>query len=108
MINAGDFRERITIESPPTAKGPIGGPKANEPWTSFATVSAQVKPLQGREAEKAKQIVAECTYQIRIRYLVGVNEMQRIDYGGRKFNILSAIDTEEMHEEWVLFCNEQK
>ncbi|MBN1807188.1 MAG: phage head closure protein [Sedimentisphaerales bacterium] len=75
-------------------------------YTTYATVWAEIKPLQGKELEHAQQISAETDFQIRIRYNPAVASEHRVVFGNRVFEITAVKNTEERNEELVLMCKE--
>ena len=109
MIIPGKLNKRITIQQL-VASSPEFNSKG-EPqrsWDTFQQVWASVNPLQGQEfwAQQQKQIKAETTIRVRIRYLSGVNAGMRVLYGSRILDIQNVIDPQEKHVEMQLMFSE--
>lgn len=103
-MRAGKLRHQITIEQVTETQSTTG--MTAETWSEFATVWAAVEPLRGREFFASKQIQAEISTRIRIRYLAGITPKMRVLFGTRVYLIDSVIDAEERHIEMQLMCRE--
>lgn len=103
-MKAGKLRHRITIQKATEAPNAYG--EMVQTWGTFATVSASVEPLRGRELWAAGGQQARVTTRIRIRYLRGVTSKMRVLFGSRAFEIESIIDPEERNAEMQLMCQE--
>ena len=117
--SAGRLRWQVQLQSLPSPSSPLSRPNDfNEPnydpsqWTSYATVWACIRPLSGRELLWAREIVADVTHNVELRYLKGILPKHRIlyqdMYGGqtRVLNILAVMDDEERHRWLDLLCRE--
>ena len=104
MISAGLLRHRISIEAYSTAKNGRGEDISQ--WATHAQRWADVTPLSGREAERAKQIEAEATWKITLRYDPTIQPDHRIKFDGRTLDILSIIDTDYQHRELQILAKE--
>jgi SPP1 family predicted phage head-tail adaptor len=103
-MNAGQLRERITVQTPTetiTASG-----EASVTWTTLATRWAEVVPLAGRELFTARQVQPEVTHRVRLRRLAGITTKMQLLYRGRILKILSAIDVGERRVSCELMCKE--
>jgi SPP1 family predicted phage head-tail adaptor len=103
-MNPGDLRHRVIIQRPTETKDQYKRPATG--WSDFATVWAAVEPLRGREFLLAQNTNTELTVRVRIRYFRGVTPGMRVVYGSRIFDIQSAIDVDERHQEMHLMCAE--
>ena len=103
-MRAGNLRQRVTIKSKSATQDAYGDEVIT--WVSWATVWAAVEPLQGREFMAAKQITAEVTTRIRIRYRRGILPEWRVTFGSINYDILSIIHIEEREREIHLMCQE--
>lgn len=101
-MRAGRLRHRIELKSLTEAQNAFG--EATKAYATYATVWAEVKPLRGKEAEQAQQVVAEAECQITIRYHASVVETDRIGFDGREFEINSIINPLERNEYLELMC----
>jgi SPP1 family predicted phage head-tail adaptor len=107
-IEAGKYKRRVTIErNTPTRDG------RNQPiphWAAVKTLSAEIVPQSSREFIAAKAQHATITHLIKFRYQgpsFAVTPVDRLDYQGRKLNVLGAWDAEEAHREYVVACQEE-
>ena len=104
-MHAGLLNKRITIQTRTSTQDASGQPL--ETWTTFATVSANIKPLVGRDYLAARQLVDELTHDVTIRYCSGILPKMRIKYGDRYFEIVAPpIDKDERREWMYLKCKE--
>jgi SPP1 family predicted phage head-tail adaptor len=103
-MKIGKLRHRVRLQEYVISKDSFGAEVEN--WSDTATVWASIEPLSGREYFAAQQINAEVSTKITIRYRAGVKPTMRILFGGRIFEILSVINTEEKNRELILMCRE--
>ena len=68
---------------------------------------ASVVPLSGRELERAREVVANATHEVKMRYRDGVNAQKRIRHDNRFLNIESVRNVDERGRELVLTCVEE-
>lgn len=106
-MKAGELRHRIKIQKLDEAQGGTGEIlKGDADWTDFATRSAAIEPLQGRELFIAQQVSAEVNTRVRLRHLAGVTPRMRILFDGREFDIKSVLNLGERNRETELLCKE--
>lgn len=106
-MRAGQLRDRITIEVPPSILTDAGEVDDSGGWLEVTTRWAEVRPLRGRELEQAQQIFAEATIAITIRYVQGVLPYMRVRLpDDRLLNIVSVLDIENRHIQLDLLCRE--
>jgi SPP1 family predicted phage head-tail adaptor len=103
-MKVGKLRHRVSLQSPTATANDYGEKIAA--WTTYATVWAEIKPLQGRELENAQQISEKCDYEVFIRYNTGVLSTHRVIYGSRTFEIQAVLNLEERNEILKLICTE--
>ena len=103
-MKTGSLRHRITIQKSLSSRDSFGADVPD--WEDVATVWASVEPLSGREFFAAKQINAEISTKITLRYLTGVQSEMRIVFKDRVFNIITVINSEERNISLVLMCKE--
>lgn len=78
-MNAGDYRERVSIQT--RTESDDGHGAHDETWTTVqARIAAQVVELAGRDLERAWQIDARATHEVRLRYWRAHNDSLK---GGR-------------------------
>ena len=103
-MKAGLLRHRIKIE--------VGAETQNSfneevlDWSTFATRSASVSPLKGRELFDAQQRYSEVTHKIVMRYLAGVLPKMRVSFDSRFFDINAVLNIDERGIELHLLCSE--
>lgn len=103
-MNPGLLNKRTTIQKfVPVDDG--GGGKTGQ-WQTVATVWAGIKHLNGREQNKATQVVAEVTTEFKLRYLQGITPDMRIVYQGREFDIKRTLNVGEGNRELVIQATE--
>lgn len=103
-MRSGKLRHRITIQRPIETQGSTG--EMSVIWSDFADVAASIEPLRGREFWAAKEIQAQVSTRIRIRYCEGVTPKMQVQFGAKKYLIDSVIDPEERHIQMDLMCVE--
>jgi len=104
MMRAGKLRRRLVIQQATETQGATGEMAVT--WGTFATVWGSVEPLRGREFWAAKELQAEVSTRIRIRYLAGVTPKMQVLDGTRLYWIDAVIDPEMRHIEMQLMCRE--
>jgi len=104
-MQAGNLRHRVTIQQVTETRDDMGG--VTQTWSTFAaSLHAEIAPLSGRELLLARQVNAETTHRIRLRYRAGITPKMRVLFGSRIFAIESVLDTDERGIEVVLLCRE--
>jgi SPP1 family predicted phage head-tail adaptor len=103
-MRAGLLRQRIQLQSRTLSANSLGDPI--ETWATYATVSARIAPLSGRERWAAMQYAAETTHRIEIRARDGIKAEDRILFDDRVFRIDAILDKEERSIEMQLLCKE--
>ena len=104
-MQSGRLNRRVTLQRKTAATDAYGAEVAS--WTDVATVWAAIEPLTGREFFASRQINAEITTRVVIRYLTGIVPAMRIVHGTRLYDILSVIDPRDAHVELQLMCTEK-
>lgn len=87
-MRAGRLRHRITIQSVGTTYDDYGD--LSDSWTTLASVWASISPVSGTEEKIAGELTGVETHRIRIRHRSGVTAQNRILFGARTFEIVSA------------------
>jgi len=103
-MRAGKIRRRLIIQRAIETQGATG--EMSVAWVTFATVWGSVEPLRGREFWAAKEMQAEVSTRIRIRYLAGVTPKMQIVDGAKLYWIEAVIDPEMRHIQMDLMCVE--
>lgn len=104
------LKHRVTILRPPRPDETDEAGQPIDDWQPVVTVWAAIEPLRGRELESARQVVAEVTTRIRIRYRDDVDRTMRVKYSssGTEFDILYIIHPEFAKKELQLLCKEHQ
>lgn len=103
-MKIGNLRHRVSLQQKTITEDALK--QQSETWMNIATVWAVIEPLSGREYFAAKQINAEISVRITLRYLPGVTTEVRAVFGGRIFEVLSVVNPEERCESLILMCKE--
>lgn len=99
-MNAGKLKTKILIEQITETANEYG--ELIKTWSTFATAWADIRPLVGREYYTSKQIDAEVTTKIRIRYIAGITPKMRVNNSGQLFDIQAVINPQNSNKEIVL------
>jgi SPP1 family predicted phage head-tail adaptor len=89
-MQAGDLRDRITIRRRTETKNSRGGLDIG--WADLASVWANVRSLNGREALIGGVLTGVSYFEITVRYRTDLEPSQQILWGDRELNIISAED----------------
>lgn len=103
-MRAGTLRQRVTLQSKSATQNTFGEEVIT--YTDWATVWGSVEPLRGREFLEGKQITAEVSTRIRIRYRSGILPEWRVVFGSVIYDIHSIIHLKEREREIHLMCQE--
>ena len=104
-MRIGDLRKRIDLQAPTRVPDGLGG--FNISWRVMASdVAAAIWPTSAKETLGAQQLTMDITHRVRIRYRKTLNSDWRVSWGGRYFNITSAIDPNMSHRFLDLMCKE--
>ena len=116
MIPAGELRHRVTIQSIPEIDDGHDGFIDGPPVTVQARIPARVKPLIGRDLERARQIDPRLSHEVTVRYwrnyptdLAGgrTQLVYHAPSADRTFEIVSPpVDVEEAHIMLQFPCRE--
>ena len=104
-MRAGKLRHPVTIQevTVTNANGEV-----SRAWATIThgSVRAAIMPQNGREYYQAKQVHADMTHLVRIRYLAGVTPEMRVRFGTRNLNIIDVVNIEERGRQMLLTCQE--
>lgn len=103
-MRAGELNQRVTIQSKASGQDSYGMP--NGSWSTLATVWARVQPLLGREFMEGRQLEAEVSTRVRIRYRTDVTPQMRLVHGAVTYDIVSVMNPNSDGRETVLMCRE--
>lgn len=106
FMPAGKLKHRIQIQRSTPTTNPLG--ESIESWSPLVTVWAYVKAMSGRELISAKQIHAQATHRVDLRFLEGLDSTDRFVFEGRTFNFLFVDDMEEAGRNMTCLAEERK
>jgi SPP1 family predicted phage head-tail adaptor len=116
MLPAGQLRQRATVQT--SAEASDGHDGFTQTWTDrWARIPARVRPLVGRDLERAQQTDPRVSHEVAIRYwrtyatdlAGGRARVIYHDLADRTFEIVGApVDVEERHEMLLLLCREDQ
>lgn len=103
-MDIGKLRHRITFQQLSNSKNEYGEPV--EDWLDIKTVWAEIKPVSGKQFFAAKQINAEISHNVYIRYRNGLSPSMRIKFKERTFEILYIMNVNESNTLMQIYCKE--
>lgn len=107
-MRAGKLKHPVEVQvlSGSTAADSRG--HSQKVFATVDTVRADIQFLNGREGLLVKQIMAEATHRVHIRYSSHIDEEARLKFDGRFLNIESVERVDERTREMWLICSEEK
>ena len=110
-MKIGDFRHRMAIQSYTEVLDPHGG--QNGTWATDTTVWASVQTLTGRKLELARQIDAEATVEVKMRYCSSggaafVTVDNRLLFGTRILEPVYVVNENERNIILRIICKEKR
>jgi SPP1 family predicted phage head-tail adaptor len=102
-LNAGQLRERITVQQATDNRTPLG--EAVQTWSTFASRWASVEGISSREFFLQGQQQTEASHRVRLRYLTGLTQQMRLQWRGRTLEIVSLLEHGNRTEHELL-CQE--
>ena len=103
-MRAARLRHKVTIQNRTQAVDEFGGPV--NAWADYATVTAGVDSLSGREFLAAQAAQSEASVRLVMRYVAGVDARMRIVYKGLFHDIINITDPEERHWELIIITKQ--
>lgn len=103
MIDAGKLRERVTVQQASGNRNSLG--ETVLAWADWQTVWASVEGVSAREALAAGQQDTTITHRVRLRYLPGLTQQDRLSWRSRTLNIISLLEYGNRSEH-VAICEE--
>lgn len=105
----GRLRHRVTLQTQTTEYDSLGRQRRDAAkWTKVTDLWAEVRELSGRESETAKQITADASHAVTIRFRSGVTSANRLLFRGRVFEIKAVLDDDGTQRELLLLCGEER
>jgi SPP1 family predicted phage head-tail adaptor len=103
-MQIGRLRHRIILEESRITRDSFGAEIFE--WVQVSEIWADVTPLSGKEFVAFKQINAEISSKVTLRYQSGIDTKMRVLFNDRIFEILSIINQDEKNIALVLMCKE--
>ena len=103
-MKAGMLRHVVIIQQVTETRDGFGG--ISESWGTYATRRAHIGPIKGAEYIAAKTMNSKASVEMRLRYVSGLITKMRILWGTRIYNIIDAINVNELNKEHRLMCEE--
>jgi SPP1 family predicted phage head-tail adaptor len=103
VIKAGELRERVTVQIASQTTNALG--EMVPAWSDSATVWASVQGVTAREFLLAGQQQTEISHRVKMRYLPGLSQQNRLEWRGRTLEIISILERENRSEHELL-CQE--
>ena len=101
---AGRLRHVVRIRERHEAADGFGGVTVT--LTTLFTTHAEIRPLRGAELERARQIQADVTHMVTLRYRPGITAKMDVLYQGRTLNIVAALNEDERGRWLDCLCKE--
>lgn len=110
-MKIGDLRHRIEIQTNTPSRDPNQGEVAS--WATTSTVWASVQTLTGKKLEIARQIDAEATVEVRMRYCgssgsANVTIDNRLLFGTRVLEPFLVVNANERNIMLLIQCKEKR
>jgi SPP1 family predicted phage head-tail adaptor len=97
-MQAGKLRHLLTLEQPSETTG-----NAVVSWNTVAEVHGDVQGLVGSETSGLR---ADAEYRVRLRFRSDVTPKMRLNFGGKKLGIISAVDPDGRRRELVILATQ--
>jgi len=104
VIESGNLRHYVSIQNPTGTRDTFGEPIIS--WSTYHKAWASIEPLKGWEYYESKQVNAEVSSKITMRYKSGINPKMRVVWGNHTYRILSMINEDERNEKLELMVEE--
>lgn len=106
-MQAGKLFRKVTVQE--RGPGLDSHGQENGAWNTKATRRAFLEPLQGRELFTARQVHAEVTHRVTLRYGVDISGLKpkwRLQFDSKNYDVLSVVNTRQRKRELILLCAE--
>lgn len=101
---ATEARHRVTIQRQTSTTDGDGG--FDQSWTELTQCFAAIYPIKAQQRFEYKSLDVDATHIIKIRGLIDLEELDRVIYSSRTFEILSIENIQERDFLKILTCKE--
>lgn len=98
----GKYNRIIALQRKTQTPDAYGG--QTDAWATYASVWAAVKPLKGRELIAAQAAQSAMANRFEMRYRSDVLPSDRIQFGGKNYDIEAVLDVEDAHKELIIMA----
>lgn len=102
-MNAGQLRERVTVQQAADNRNALG--EVVQSWSALSTRWASVEGVSARELLNSGQQQVEMSHRVRMRYMTGLTQQMRLLWRGRVLEIVSILEHGNRTEHELL-CQE--
>ncbi|MBM4023723.1 MAG: head-tail adaptor protein [Planctomycetes bacterium] len=100
-FGAGEYTERLTIKQPANVTNAETG-EVTQTYTLFKKVWARRVELSARESEQYGQVVGTATHRFDLRWLAGVAQNMRLEWGNRVLDIEQIIERDRQRDMTII------
>jgi len=105
-MKVGTLNQAVELQQQTVTRTPAGA--VEKSWQTVATLRAEIKPA-AKEIDGAKTTYQQSTHVVTARYHPAALQPEaRLLYGGRVFDVLTALDIGERKRYVELTCSEVK
>lgn len=105
----GRLRHRVQCQEPTATLDSLGRKTRGQgQWSTYTSRWAEVRELSGREVELARQIHAQASHIVTVRYFDRLSETHRFVFRGRVLEIKAILDKDSTQRELSVLCGEEK
>lgn len=90
MIDAGQLRERVTVQIASGTTNALGETVLT--WANSTAVWASVEGVSARESLNSGRQEIDITHRVRLRYLPGLTQSMRFAWRNRTLEIVSLLE----------------
>jgi SPP1 family predicted phage head-tail adaptor len=101
MATTGSLRERITVRRQANVKNASTG-GLTRTWKTVASMWAEVRSINGREAVIGSVLQGESVFQIVVRHRTDLKASDQVLWNGRELNITAPPEDREGRRRWTV------
>lgn len=105
-MRAGRLRHLVQLLEPVNPTPTEGGSITPPSWQKRADVWAAIEPIKGTERLAEGKVLADVTHEIRMRRFAGITPAWRVEFKGRRFELLDVRRPDEREIEVVMMAKE--